>query len=106
MRTAVLSTGCSRFHTVPQRLARWLKAHWHRTGIETFPFSAQFLAAQVGADHKIITEVLKDFEDKKVLKTGRNKVAIVDQDALGRQPVSVMSSPSKRQRNIWSPWER
>lgn len=62
MRTAVISVGCSRFHNVSQRLARWLKAQWYRTGIETFPFSAQFLAAQVGANPKIVAETLQAFE--------------------------------------------
>src|SRR5689334_3326646 len=84
MRTAVISVGCSRFHTVSQRLARWLKAHWYRTGIETFPFSAQFLAAQVGADAKVVAETLQAFEADKVIKTGHNKVTIADHDALAR----------------------
>ena len=85
MRNSVISVGCSRFHTVPQRLARWLKAHWHRSGIETFPFSAQFLSAQVGADHKIVAEVLRDFDGNGIVKTGHNRVTIVDHDALLKQ---------------------
>jgi hypothetical protein len=85
MRTAVISVGCSRFHAVPQRMARWLKAHWHRTGIESFPFSAQFLAAQVGADYKIVAEALKTFHENNILKIGRNTVTIVDQEALGKE---------------------
>ena len=84
MRTAVISVGCSRFHTVSQRLARWLKAHWYRAGIETFPFSAQFLAAQVGADAKVVAETLQTFEAEKLIRTGHNKVTIADHDALGR----------------------
>ncbi len=86
MRTAVISVGCSRFHAVPHRMARWLKAHWYRTGIESFPFSAQFLAAQVGADHKIVAEALKTFHDNNIVKLGRNPVTIVDQEALGKEP--------------------
>ena len=85
MRTAVISVGCSRFHTVSQRLARWLKAHWHRTGIETFPFSAQFLAAQVGADPNIVVETLQAFEADNLIRNGHNKVTIADHEGLGRQ---------------------
>ena len=48
MRQAIVSVGCSQFHSASQRLARWLKAHWHRTGIETFPFMTAFLAVQAG----------------------------------------------------------
>jgi hypothetical protein len=85
MRHAVISVGCSTYHTVPQRLARWLKAHWHRTGIESFPFSVQFLAAQVGAEHNIIAEVLEQFQSLGMVKNGHNKVTITNQDALGQQ---------------------
>lgn len=85
MRTAVISVGCSRFHAVSQRMARWLKAHWHRTGIETFPFSAQFLAAQVGADSHIVSGVLKAFHEENIVRNGHNKVTIQDQDKLSKQ---------------------
>ena len=85
MRTAVISVGCSRFHAVPQRMARWLKAHWHRTGIETFPFSAQFLAAQVGADSQSVSEALKAFQKENIVTSGHNRVTILDQDKLSKQ---------------------
>ena len=85
MRTAVISVGCSRFHNVSQRLARWLKAHWYRAGIETFPFSAQFLAAQVGADPKTVAETLQAFDADKLIRAGHNTVTISDHEALGRQ---------------------
>ncbi len=85
LQTAVVSVGCSRFHTVPQRVARWLKAHWYRSGIETFPFSAQFLAAQVGAEPQAVGEVLKALSQNGLLKLGHNQVTIADHDALSKQ---------------------
>ena len=51
-RVIVISAGCSQFHPPSQRLARWLMAHYHRTGITTFPFSKQFLAAQTGLEER------------------------------------------------------
>lgn len=62
MNLAVLSVGCSQFHAPPQRVARWLIAHWYRTGIESFPFSCEFLAVQVGVHPTIVKETLVDFE--------------------------------------------
>ena len=85
LQTAVISVGCSRFHTVPQRVARWLKAHWYGTGIETFPFSAQFLAAQVGAESKAVGEVLKSLSQNGVVRLGHNQITIADHDALSKQ---------------------
>jgi CRP-like cAMP-binding protein len=85
MRNAVISVGCSAYHTVPQRLARWLKAHWHRTGIESFPFSVQFLSAQVGAEPHIVAKALDNFQSHGIVKSTHNTVTITDQDALGKQ---------------------
>lgn len=85
MRHAVISVGCSRFHNPAQRLARWLKAHWHRTGIDSFPFSNQFLSAQVGVDRHIIGDLLSDFQSHGIVKSGRNNVTITDQDALAKR---------------------
>jgi hypothetical protein len=86
LRQAVISVGCSSYHTLPQRLSRWLKAHWYRTGIESFPFSEQFLSAQVGVeDPALVGEVLQEFQSRGILKTGRNNVTITDHDALTRQ---------------------
>jgi hypothetical protein len=64
MTLAVISVGCSQFHAPAQRLARWLKSHRQRMDIESFPFSSEFLAAQVGVDSKLLTERLADFENQ------------------------------------------
>ncbi|MFY4727708.1 Crp/Fnr family transcriptional regulator [Nitrospira sp. BLG_2] len=82
MNLAVISVGCSQFHSPAQRLARWLKAHWQRTGLETFPFSSDFLALQVGVDSAIVKEALKDFQKQGLLELGLNRVIIADQDGL------------------------
>lgn len=84
MGLAVISVGCSQFHSPAQRLARWLKAHWQRTGLETFPFSSDFLALQVGVDSAIVKEALKDFKKQGILEMGLNRVIIRDQDGLER----------------------
>jgi len=85
MANAVISVGCSTYHTVPQRLARWLKAHSHRSGIDSFPFSSQFLAVQVGCEAKAIEQALDDFQRQSIVKQRHNNVTITDHDALGKQ---------------------
>jgi hypothetical protein len=62
LRHAVLSVGCNRFHSHQQRLARWLIAHRDRTGLETFPFTLDFLGAQVGLDRSTVTKLVDDFQ--------------------------------------------
>jgi hypothetical protein len=85
MNHAVISVGCSQFHSPAQRLARWLKAHWQRTGIATFPFSNEFLALQVGVDSTTVKERLSDYQKQGLVEVGHNKVMISDQDGLERQ---------------------
>ena len=81
-RLIVISAGCSQFHPPSQRLARWLMAHYHRTGITTFPFSKQFLAAQTGLEATYIQSLLAEFEGYGLLETGHNMVGIKQPEAL------------------------
>ena len=76
MTLAVISVGCSQFHSPAQRLARWLKTHRQRTGLESFPFSSEFLDAQEGVDSKIVTDRLVDFET--ILVNSRTQYSLVD----------------------------
>ena len=92
MNLAVISVGCSQFHSPGQRLARWLKAHWHRTGIESFPFSSDFLALQVGVDSAIVKESLADFKKQGIVEVGRNTVVITDQAKLEREACRCYAS--------------
>jgi CRP-like cAMP-binding protein len=84
MEHAVISVGCSQFHTPGQRVARWLKAHWHRTGLETFPFTADFLAVQVGVEAETVAEILEKLQKDGVITRRRHSLTITDQDVLGR----------------------
>jgi hypothetical protein len=85
MRNAVISVGCSTYHTVPQRLARWLKTHAHRSGIESFPFSVKFLATQVGADWNLLADVVHEFQRLGIVTYTHNNVTITDHHALAKQ---------------------
>lgn len=82
LRHSGISVGCSQFHSPPERLARWLKAHWHRTGLESFPFSSDFLAAQAGLDPKTTAEILKDFEQEGLIEKTLRYVRIANQEGL------------------------
>jgi CRP-like cAMP-binding protein len=85
LRHAVISTSCSQFHTGEQRLARWLVAHSHRTGLEAFPFSARFLAGQVGQDAAEVERLLKEYKEQGLVKLERNKVLLKDMDGLRKR---------------------
>jgi CRP-like cAMP-binding protein len=81
-RMAVISVGCSQFHSPAQRLARWLLAHCHRTGLQSFPFTSSFLAAQVGVSSEVTEHLIEEWEPLGIVKKGRNSVDITDPYAL------------------------
>jgi hypothetical protein len=76
LRQTIISVGCSQFHSVEQRLARWLLAHQHRTGRSTFPFTHDFLAEQVGVQRATISEALGALQDRKIIKYAYRQVEL------------------------------
>lgn len=85
MRHVVISVGCSQFHPADQRVARWLLAHSHRTGLTVFPFTTDFLAAQVGVDKDTIRSILEHMQERGILARTSKSVSISDRQALARQ---------------------
>ncbi len=81
-RHTVISVGCSQFHSVDQRLGRWLLAHQHRTGLTTFSFTHEFLAEQLGVQRGTVTEALAVLEEKKLVDSGYGKVKLLKSKAM------------------------
>ncbi len=82
LRHAVVSVGCNRFHSNRERLARWLKAHWDRTGLETFPFTMEFLAAQVGLDRDTVSEIVGELSQEGIVVKAHRTIRITNHDGL------------------------
>src|SRR5688500_4032156 len=72
-RHTVISVGCSQFHSVDQRLGRWLFAHPHRTGLATFLYTHEFLAEQLGVQRNTSPETWPSYRRRSwwSLGTGR-----------------------------------
>ncbi|HEY5931459.1 MAG TPA: Crp/Fnr family transcriptional regulator [Nitrospira sp.] len=81
-RHAVISVGCSQWHSVEQRLARWLLAHHHRTGDTIFPFTHEFLADQLGSQRVTVTEALSAFQRDELVRYSYGKVELVNIEKL------------------------
>jgi hypothetical protein len=94
-RHAVISVGCSQWHSVRQRLARWLLAHHHRTGDTIFPFTHEFLAEQLGCQRTTVTEALALFQRDGLLCHGYGKVELIDIDKLKRISCECLGSATQ-----------
>ena len=81
-RYVVISVGCSQWHSVEQRLARWLLAHHHRMGEIIFPFTHEFLADQLGSQRVTVTEALSAFQRQDLVRYSYGKVELVGIDGL------------------------
>jgi len=77
-RHTLLSLGCSQFHSVEQRLGRWLLAHSYRTGLKRLPFTHQFLARQLGVRRVTITNSLAALEKRRLITYRYGAVEIRD----------------------------
>jgi CRP-like cAMP-binding protein len=76
LRETIISVGCSQFHSVEQRVGRWLLAHQHRTGRSVFPFTHDFLAEQLGVQRVTISDALADLKAKKIIRYGYREVEV------------------------------
>jgi hypothetical protein len=85
-RHTVISVACSQFHSVEQRLARWLLAHRQRTGLKKFPFTHDFLAEQLGVQRVTVTQALAALQDRALVTHGYGKVELLD--IVGMQKVA------------------
>ena len=83
-RTAVISVGCSQFHSVEQRLGRWLLAHRHRTGLSSFAFTHDFLAEQLGVQRVTVTQALSSFQEKDIVKYGYGEIHLLSPPGIAK----------------------
>ncbi|HJR78308.1 MAG TPA: Crp/Fnr family transcriptional regulator [Nitrospiraceae bacterium] len=105
-----VSNGCNRFHTVEQRISRWLLAHRVRTYKNVFPFTHEFLAYLLGAQRSTVTETTGELQKQGLIRYGYGEMAIVNQAGLEaascecfgrvRQELDLFSKYVEQQRRV------
>lgn len=83
-RQTFISTGCNHFHSVEQRIARWLLTHEDRVGGRTFPFTHALLADMIGVHRSTVTGVTDTLQKANILKQTRGRITVLNQQALVR----------------------
>lgn len=78
MANVAQTAACNRLHHIEQRLARWLLEMRTRSDSDTLPVTHEFLGMMVGAYRPSVTNAVKAFEDRGLVRAGRGQVTILD----------------------------
>ncbi|HJQ24612.1 MAG TPA: Crp/Fnr family transcriptional regulator [Blastocatellia bacterium] len=73
---------CNRFHTVEQRLCRWLLTTHDRTKSNRFTLTQYFLSHMLGSGRQRVNAAVGSLQKKNLIRYVRGQVTILDRGAL------------------------
>ena len=72
------SAACNRFHTVEQRLCRWLLVSRDRAKSDTLQLTQELLAHMLGSPRTSVTMIAVTLQKSGLIRYGRGKITIID----------------------------
>jgi CRP-like cAMP-binding protein len=76
------SAACNRFHTVEERLCRWLLTSRDRAHMNTLYLTQEFLSQMIGAPRTSVTITARTLQRAGLIRYSRGKIQILDQQGL------------------------
>lgn len=89
------AVACSRFHTLEQRMSRWLLIVRDRIKSNSLPLTHEFLGQMLGAHRSTVTLALGAFERSGVLQNRRGKIELVDVSRLEKTSCECLEAIRK-----------
>lgn len=79
------SVACCQFHSVEQRLARWLLTMNDYVGSGEFPMDHKSIALMLGARREGVTEAAGKFQTAALINYRRGRISVLDARGLGKK---------------------
>jgi CRP-like cAMP-binding protein len=76
------SVACNGLHTLKKRCCRWLLVTHDRVGSDKLHLTHEFLGIMLGVRRASITDVLKPLQRKRLIRSARGQIEILDRDGL------------------------
>lgn len=76
------SAVCNRFHTVEERLCRWLLVSRDRVGSDTFELTQEFIAHMLGMPRSGVSGTAKALQKAGLISYSRGRITILDRRGL------------------------
>jgi len=81
-RQVAMTVVCSRFHTVEQRLVRWLLMRHDRIADDVIPLTHEFIAQMLGVNRSTVTLAANHLQESGYIKYTWGRITICDRDAM------------------------
>jgi len=90
------AAACARFHSIDQRLPRWLLMHQDRAASDTFRVTQELLASLLGVRRVSITNAAGDLQRRGLIHYHRAQVTVLDRSALEATACTCYASDRTR----------